>query len=59
MSTPTPEPELPWTLLTGTVLPGYAVLVTVWPDGTGEIAYRTSTDGTWSAPIPLAKQEVT
>lgn len=51
--------DTPWTLLTGTILNGHSVLVTVWPDGTGEIALRAHSAATWGEPIPLAKQEVT
>lgn len=56
----TPEPlpntghELNPQVLRGTdpATPGREVLVTIWPDGTGELAYRYA-GGTWGAPALL------
>lgn len=58
-----PEREDPLVTLTGR-LPlmgregqGEEVMVTVWWDGTGEIAFRSTPADTWGQPYPLGKTD--
>ena len=38
--------------------PGEQVLVTVWPDGQAEVAFRTNAFGTWGPPNRLQEHRV-
>lgn len=54
-----PEQEAPLVRLTGLIPHAVEfcdeVLVTVWWDGTGELAFRTPAADTWGPPSPLTK----
>lgn len=44
-------------LLTGTLPGGEQVLVTVWSDGTAEVAFRPTSAATWGPPTLLIPQQ--
>lgn len=52
-----PDREAPLAVLGGTLPDGTRVAVTVWWDGTGDIAFRPLNQTTFDPPIPLAKMD--